>query len=129
MYERDILCLPHSFLQRGDIIQIPCKKNIRHFLAVNKLVEKIQLQSNLDESEIFNEIRSVFRVPMGYCDDFKFKILQPSGGDSRSLIIPELSHSYKWTASAVAGRNAKTPIYSGSGRVTSMSLHVYVQHL
>ena len=26
-------------------------------------------------------------------------------------MIPELSHSYRWTASAVAGRNAKTPIY------------------
>ncbi len=110
-YERDIVCIPHSFLQHGDIVEIPRKKHIRHFLAVNKLVGKIQLNSNMDESEIFNEVRSVFRVPMGYCDNFKFKILQSSGGDSRSLIFPELSHSYRWTASAVAGRNAKTPIY------------------
>ena len=26
VYERDILCLPHSFLQHGDIIQIPRNK-------------------------------------------------------------------------------------------------------
>ena len=40
-----------------------------------------------------------------------FKILQPSGGDSRSLVIPKLWYSYWWTASAVAGQNAKTTIY------------------
>ena len=62
-------------------IKIPRKKHVRHFLAMNN------------------------------CDTFKFKILQSSGGDCRSLILPELSLSYKWTASAVAGRNAKTPIY------------------
>ena len=111
VYDRDIMCLPHSFLKRGDVINIPRKKNVRHFLAANKLVGRIQLNSNMDELDIFKEIRSVFRVPMGYCEDFKFKILQSSGGDSRSLIVPELSHSYKWSASAVAGRNAKTPIY------------------
>lgn len=109
VYERDIMCLPQSFLR--DIISIPKKKNVRHFLAANKLVGKIQLRSNMDETEIFQEIRSVFHVPMRYSEDFNFKILQSSGGDSRSLIVPELSHSYKWTAGAVAGRNAKTPIY------------------
>ena len=33
------------------------------------------------------------------------------GGTSKSLIIPALSSSYTWTASAVAGRNSKVPIY------------------
>ena len=65
----------------------------------------------MSESEIFDEIRSVFRVPMDNDDAFQFKILQSSGGESRCLMVPELSHSYQWTASAVAGRNAKTPIY------------------
>lgn len=110
-YERDIVCLPKWFAKRGDVIKIPRKKPMRHFLAVNKLLGKIQLNSSMGEDEIFDEIRSVFHVPMDGDSGFPFKILQPSGGDSRSLMIPELSHSYRWTASAVAGRNAKTPIY------------------
>ena len=81
---------------------------MKHFLTVNKLLGKIQLNSSMGEDEIFDEIRSVFHVPMHGDSGFLFKILQPSGDDSRSLMIPELSHSYWWTASAVAGRNAKT---------------------
>jgi len=65
----------------------------------------------MDEGKIFNEIRSVFRTPMGYDDEFAFTILQQSGGGSKFLMIPELSSSYKWTAYAVVGRNAKVPIY------------------
>ena len=110
-YERDIVCLPKQFDKQEDLIKIPRKRDVRHLLAVNKLVGKIQLRSNMEESDIFDEIRSVFRVPMDNDDGFQFQILQPSGGDSRSLLVPELSHSYQWTASAVAGRNAKTPIY------------------
>ena len=48
---------------------------------------------------------------MGYNDQFQFTILQTSEGDSKSLMIPELSSSYRWTATAIAGRNAKVPIY------------------
>ena len=88
MYERDIICLP-KFLCGRDVIEIPRKKHLRHFLAINKLVEKIQLRSNMSKFEIFHEIRSVFRMPMDDNDDFQFKILQPSGGDSRSLMMPE----------------------------------------
>ena len=104
-------CAFRNNVKKGDVIQIPRKNEMRHFLAVNKLVGKILLSSDMEESEIFDEIRSVFHGPMDNDVDFSFKILQPSGGDSRSLIIPELSHSYQWSASAVAGRNGKTPIY------------------
>jgi len=110
-YERDIVCLPMWFAKEGDLIKIPRKKPVRRFLAVNKLLGKIQLRLTMGEAEIFEEIRSVFRAPMGSDNRFPFKMLQPSGGDSRSLMVPVLSHSYRWTASAVAGRNAKTPIY------------------
>ena len=55
--------------------------------------------------------RSVFRGPMDGDELFQFRILQSSGGDSRRLMIPVLSSSYKWTSHAVAGRNAKVPIY------------------
>ena len=37
VYERDIMCLPQSFLQHGNI-KIPRKKHVRHFLAMNELV-------------------------------------------------------------------------------------------
>ena len=60
---------------------------------------------------MFDEIRSVFHSPMNDNSDFQFTILQSSGGDSRTLMVPELSDSYRWTAGSLAGRNAKTPIY------------------
>lgn len=110
-YERDIICLPRWFGKEGELIQIPRKRADRHFLAVNKLVGKIQLNSCMTESDIFDEIRSVFAGPMAGNEIFVFKILQSSGGDSRSLMVPEMSSSYKWTSLAVAGRNAKVPIY------------------
>ena len=65
----------------------------------------------MNEEKIFMEIRSVFHGPMSYDDEFQFTILQPCGGDSRTLMAPKVSESYRWTAGAVAGRNSKTPIY------------------
>ena len=110
-YDRDIVCLPKSFGEQSDLIKIPKKKSVREFLAINKLIGKIQLNSAMREEEIFAEIRASFRRPMNEDDSFRFKILQPSGGDARCLMIPEVSESYKWSAGAVAGRNAKIPIY------------------
>ena len=110
-YERDIICLPKSFSRQGNLIDVPRKKEIRRMLAVNKLIGKIQLHSGMEQEEIYEEICSVFSTPMGGADRFLFKILQSSGGDSRNLVVPELSLSYRWTASTVAGRNSKTPIY------------------
>ena len=40
----------------------------------------------------------------------QFIILQSTGGETKGLTVPELSASYRWTAAAVAGRNAKVPI-------------------
>ena len=57
------------------------------------------------------EITSVFKEPMGEDSLFNFKILQSTGGNSKRLMIPSVSPGYKWTASAVAGKNAKVPIY------------------
>ena len=42
---------------------------------------------------------------------FKFTILQPSGGGSKTLPKPALSLSYRWTASAVAGKQSRSPVY------------------
>ena len=110
-FERDIVCLPRSFGKEGSLIDIPRKKSIRHFLAINKLVGKIQINSSMKQSDLFREVRSVFRTPMGDDNHFQFKVLQSAGGDSRNLIVPQLSPSYRWTASALAGKNAKCPIY------------------
>ena len=83
---------------------------MRDFLASNGLMGKIRLCSSMTEAEIMSEIRSVFSVPMRNQSNFAFKILQPSGGSSKSLSVPALSSSFKWTASAIAGKNSKMPI-------------------
>ena len=81
------------------------------FLASNKVMGKIRLQSEMSEEATMKEIRSVFRQPMDNVSNFPFKVLQMSGGVSKTLSEPVLSASFKWTASAVAGRNSKVPIY------------------
>jgi len=53
----------------------------------------------------------VFQKAMRKDPIFPFTILKPAGGTSKSLMIPSLSTSYRWTASVVAGKNAKLPIY------------------
>ena len=65
----------------------------------------------MSQFEIFREVRSVFKTPMGNDDHFEFKVLQSAGGDTRNLVIPQLSPSYLWIASAFAGKNAKCPVY------------------
>ena len=109
-YDRDIICLPKSYQCDGSI-KIPRKSSERDYLARSGLIGKIRLSSKMTEDEIFREIRSVFQEPMQNDSMFEFKVLQLAGGNSKSLIIPSLSRSFKWTASAVAGRNAKTSIY------------------
>ena len=104
------MCFPYNYLV-GNSITIPRSKEIRDFLARNGLMGKIRLSSSMTEEEIMSEIRSVFSVPMKNQSNFAFKILQPSGGSSKSLSVPALSSSFKWTASAIAGKNSKMPIY------------------
>ena len=108
-YERDIICLPKSFQKKG-CIKIPRGQDTRQFLAQNRLIGKISLSSSMNE-EICDEIASVFSDAMGGDLDFPFTILQPAGGASKSLVVPSLSSSFRWTASTVAGKNAKVPIY------------------
>ena len=60
-YDRDIVCLPRSYIQCGGLIQVPRKKNDRKFLVANKLIGKVRLRSDMDEEDVFDEIRSVFK--------------------------------------------------------------------
>ena len=110
-YDRDIICLPKSELGKDGLVRIPRKKSMRDFLAMNKLIGKIRLTSDMSEGAIFREIRSVFEGPMDGNPNFPFKILQTCGGGSKTLSAPVLSSSFKWTAGAVAGRNSKVPVY------------------
>ena len=62
----------------------------------------------MDEEEIMDEIRSVFQN--SFITFLSFDILQHGGGGFKSLVVPSLSSSYAWTASAVSG-SSKSPIY------------------
>ena len=57
-----------------------------------------------------DEIISVFKHPFHCNPEFAFDILQHGGGKFKSLVVPSLSSSYAWIASAVAG-SSKSPIY------------------
>lgn len=48
---------------------------------------------------------------MGNKLNFQFDVLQSTGGANKSLVVPTLSSSYEWTASAMSPKNVKTPIY------------------
>jgi hypothetical protein len=74
------------------------------FICHNNLRGKIRLMSDMTEGDIFDEIRSVFNFE----PTFSFDILQPAGGKFKNLVVPSLSASYSWTASAVAG-SSKSP--------------------
>ena len=110
-YERDIVCLPKSFSGVGGVIKIPRAKSAREFLARNGLIGKISLKSTMTEEELMDEIRSVFYSQMDEDKLFQFSILQSSGGGSKTLSIPSVSSSFKWSASSIAGKNSKSPIY------------------
>ena len=49
---------------RDGLIKIPQKKSMRDYLAMKHLIGKIRLTSDMNEGEIFQEIRSVFYGPM-----------------------------------------------------------------
>ena len=124
-YERDIICLPSSFHKPSGAIKIPRSPQIREYLSKNKLMGKIRLNSSMTEDNIFSEIRSVFSVPMRDDSLFYFKVLQPTGGTSKSLTIPSVSPTYKWTASAICGKNSKVPLYILA--VDDLMVTVFVQ--
>ena len=110
-YDRDIVCIPQSFVGRSGLITIPRQKEKWEFLACNKLFGKIQLSSAMSEDKIYKAIRSIFSGPMDNDPLFRFEILQSSGGRSKSLNVPVRSASYKSSAGAICGKNAKVPIY------------------
>ena len=123
-YDRDIFCLTKNFANNNGTVKIPRSSESMEYVCRNGLKGKIRLTSDMTEEEIMEEIKSVFKRPFGGDGDFPFDILQPSGGKLKSLVIPSLSSSYVWTASAVAG-NSKSPIYIMAGADIQVDVSCY----
>ena len=108
-WDRTIICLPSCYPEcskSGKDIAIPRKK--RAILAANGLIGKIHLESDWTEDDAFAEIRSVFSEAMENDTLFPFKMLLPTGSGTKSLTVPSLSHSFKWTPKEVAGKAGST---------------------
>ena len=70
-------------------LPIPRGIDSKQYLAKHSLLSKITLTSDMTEKQIFTEISSVFNDSFGGCENFKFLILQSTGGLSKSLMIPK----------------------------------------
>ena len=58
-YDRDIILLPKEFKDERGLIKIPRGQACRESLAVNGLIGKICLTSDMTKEEVFDEIRCV----------------------------------------------------------------------
>lgn len=59
------------------------------------------MESDWTDEEVKEEIRSTFNNATGG-ESFSFKFLQITGTGKKSLMIPMVSNSYKWTPKEVA---------------------------
>ena len=108
-WDREIICLPNCYkeLSVNGIMPIPRKK--KDVLASFGLVGRLHLESDWTDEEVKEEIRSTFNNATGD-KSFSFRFLQITGTGKKSLMIPMVSNSYKWTPKEVAGR-ADKPVY------------------
>ena len=97
-WDRDIVCLPNSLMEKNKYIPFPRGKT-RALLACNGLIGKLHISSEMSESDVFGEMRSVFKGAMQGDPNFPFKLLQPTGEGSRS---PPISDTFHWTAQQVS---------------------------
>ena len=70
-YNRDIICLPMGYGSKSSSTKIP---RDRSKLSRNGLIGKITI-SSMNQDEIFDEIHSIFRKPMGGSTTFQFDVL------------------------------------------------------
>ena len=121
-WDRDIVCLPKESRQGESYIPYPRGK-FRSKLGRDGLVGKVHLTSEMTVEEVEGEIQSLFEPAMGGDAAFPFKYLQATGGGSRSLSIPSVSTSFRWTAPQVAKLgNQRNTIYILAER--DLKLHV-----
>jgi len=107
-WDREIICLPNCCTKFSSNGVLPISRKKKDVLASFGLVGRLHLESDWSESEVLAEIRSTFHDNLD--ENTWFKFLQVTGVGSKSLMIPKLSASYKWTPKEVAGR-ADRPIY------------------
>ena len=93
------MCLPVEY--DANRISYPRGK-FRAKLAASGLIGKLHLLSSMTVEEVQEEICSVFSKPMGGRKDFPFTYLQPTGAGTRTLTVPSVSPSFRWTAQQVA---------------------------
>lgn len=114
-YNRDVICLPVTYSKQGlKSISIPRGKQ-RIKLAELGLQGKVTLSSDMAEEAIFSEIRSAFTEAMGHDPSFPFTFLQISGSGTKTLAVPSLSASFRWTAQEVC-KLGKSCIYILAGK-------------
>ena len=65
----------------------------------------------MTEDELMSEIRLVFYSQMDEDEFFQFSTLQPSGEGSKTLSVPFVSSSFKWSACSIAVRSTRGPVY------------------
>lgn len=75
----------------------PKKKDV---LASFGLVGRLHLESDWSESEVIAEICLTFSDNV--TEDVQFQFLQFTGTGTKSLMVPKVSSSYKWTPKEVA---------------------------
>ena len=85
----------------------------RNTLANYELIGKVHLTLKITDEDVANEIRSVFKEPMGHNPNFSFLYLQSTSSGSNTLTIPCQSSSFKWTPQQVArlGAQRKLQVY------------------
>ncbi len=106
-WDRNIVCLPFCYSKffGSETNGIPVPRKKKSILAGHSLIGKIHLESDWSE-EVFNEL--FFCGPMQNESNFPFDILQLAGSGTKSLVVPALSSSFKWTPKEVAGRYDST---------------------
>ena len=101
-WDRDVICLPLTVQnkQQGHNMAFP-RGRYRASLAQYGLIGKLWITSDMTEDDVANEILSIFKVPMKNQSNFPFVYLQSTGGGAKSLMVPSVSSSFKWTAEQV----------------------------
>ena len=109
-WDKDVICLPHDYptVYHDTMIAIPRGKS-RTILAHHNLTGKIHLTSWMNESDIREEIRSVFSKQMKR--DHQFSFLQSTGGGTKMLMTPNVSAHFTWTAQQVVSLAGQGSLY------------------
>ena len=110
VWHKDIICFPKGYIENPQEIAIPKGKG-RIELAKMGLVGKIHLDSSMAETDIRQEICSVFFEQKQCITQFPFKILHAIGGGAKALAVPNTSASFTWTAKEVASSGGRGAIY------------------